>query len=157
VWQEVDPGERRVRVLSSAGAEGKERNTTRSLRSFRSSHSGLHLATLQNELEPNGITWPSSWRSVACTGWILTTWTLRLPVQTCVSAAGDDQVIKMRNYGTGLTPVVAIHPGTIESPALSPAASAARHPLPHFQLLQRFRSTYTWSGVSQTTPPQYSA
>jgi len=115
------------------------------------------LPTLVFTLEPDEITWPSSWRSVACTGWILTTWTLRLPVQTCVFAAGDDQVIKMRNYGTGLTPVVAIHPGTIESPALSPAASAARHPLPHFQLLQRFRSTYTWSGVSQTTPPQYSA
>ena len=60
----------------------------------------------------------------------------------------------MRNYGTGLTPVVAIRPRTIEYPALSPT-SATRHPLPHFQRLRRFRSTDTWSGVSQTTPPQY--
>ena len=56
--------------------------------------------------------------SVVCVGWLpLTTWTLRLPVQTCVFATGDDQVLKMRNYGRGPTPVVAVrqqadHPWT---------------------------------------------
>jgi len=130
VWQEVDPGQRDA--SSSAGAEGEERNVTPP--ALSALPTGLH--------HPPGA---------------LTTWTLRLPIQTCVFAAGDDQVIRMRNYGTGLTPVVAIRPGTIEYPALSPATSPARHPLPHFQPLQRFQSTYTWSGVSQATPPQYSA
>lgn len=42
----------------------------------------------------------------------LTTWTSRRPAQALVFAAGDDRVLKMRNYGTGLTPVVAVRQQT---------------------------------------------
>jgi len=51
-------------------------------------------------------------------GWIGCLWTLRLPVQTCIFAAGDDRVLKMRNYRTGLTPVVAVRQQTGHRPWL---------------------------------------
>jgi len=58
---------------------------------------------------------------------LLTTWTLRLPVQTCVFAAGHHQVIKMYNYGAAPTPIVAVRQQTDHHPWLHRTSRLTAH------------------------------